>query len=149
MAEALDGSFTFTILDQENNLYFVKGENPLTIYHYPELGVYLYASTEEILQTALDALQLDEAPEAIRPWSGEILRIDAKGHQESVCFNMADDFPSWGSPFPLRRVSQSEYLDAVKTVAAFHGYEEEYVETLLQEGYTTDDIENLIYCGCL
>ena len=45
MAEALEGPFTFTILDQDSYMYFVKGSNPLTIYHYPQLGLYLYAST--------------------------------------------------------------------------------------------------------
>ena len=32
MAEVLEGTFTFTVLDGKNNLYFVKGNNPLTIY---------------------------------------------------------------------------------------------------------------------
>ena len=42
MAEAVEGSFVFTVLTQDNSLYFVKGDNPLTIYHYPQLGLYLY-----------------------------------------------------------------------------------------------------------
>ena len=46
MAEAVEGSFSFTVLDEQENLYFVKGDNPLCIYHYPKIGVYLYASTE-------------------------------------------------------------------------------------------------------
>jgi len=41
MAEMLEGHFTFTVLDQNNNLYFIKGNNPLTIYHYSKLGFYL------------------------------------------------------------------------------------------------------------
>ena len=48
MAEEVEGSFCFTVLDRKDNLYFVKGDNPLCLYHYPELGLYLYASTEEI-----------------------------------------------------------------------------------------------------
>ena len=59
MAEALEGHFTFTILTQDNSLYFVKGENPLTIYHYPRLGLYLYASTVEILENAVGALGME------------------------------------------------------------------------------------------
>ena len=62
MAEKVEGSFTFTILDQDNNLYFVKGENPLTIYHYPKLGVYLYAFTSEILDKCSQNGQLHQEP---------------------------------------------------------------------------------------
>ena len=38
MAEEVEGSFCFTLLDRQNNLYLVKGNNPLTIYHFAELG---------------------------------------------------------------------------------------------------------------
>ena len=31
MAETVTGSFSFTILDDKNNIYFVKGDSPLTI----------------------------------------------------------------------------------------------------------------------
>ena len=34
MAEKVRGSFVFTILDRQNNLYFVRGENPLAIFCY-------------------------------------------------------------------------------------------------------------------
>ena len=56
MAERLEGSFSFTVLDDQNNLYFVKGDSPLCLYHYPETGVYLYASTKPILERALQQL---------------------------------------------------------------------------------------------
>ena len=53
MAEQVEGSFTFTVLDERENLYFVKGDNPLCLYYYPRSRVYLYASTEAILNRAL------------------------------------------------------------------------------------------------
>ena len=53
MAESVEGSFTFTILDHMNGLYFVKGENPLCLNYYPRLGLYVYASTKEILNGGL------------------------------------------------------------------------------------------------
>lgn len=58
MAETVEGSFTFTVLDQRENLYFVKGDNPLCLYYYPHCGLYLYASTEAILNRALKRLHL-------------------------------------------------------------------------------------------
>ena len=48
--------FKFTVMDERQNLYFVRGDNPMCIYHYPALGLYIYASTEAILQTALKHL---------------------------------------------------------------------------------------------
>lgn len=53
VAEQVEGSFVFTVLDEQNRLYFVKGENPMCIYRYPRTGLILYASTETILKTAL------------------------------------------------------------------------------------------------
>ena len=158
MAEAVEGSFAFTVLDGDNNLWFVKGDNPLTIYHYPKLGLYLYASTEAILSDALQALGMEKAKhETIQPWPGDILRIDSQGHQEKFSFDMEEPMPS---PFsrswytqPLQRrsthrhVTQQDYIQAIKTVAVFHGFEEEHIDALLADGYTTDDLEDVIYCS--
>ena len=53
MAETVEGSFSFTVLDAQENLYFIKGSNPMCIYHFKRHGFYLYASTEDILLTAV------------------------------------------------------------------------------------------------
>ena len=34
-AEALEGTLTLTILDGRDNLYIIKGNNPLALYHFP------------------------------------------------------------------------------------------------------------------
>lgn len=59
MAEEVEGSFCFTLLDCQNNLYLVKGNNPLTVYHFSELGFYIYASTEDILKRGLKKQALE------------------------------------------------------------------------------------------
>ena len=163
MAEVLMGSYTFTVLDQDNSLYFVKGENPLTIYHYPTLGLYLYASTEDILLEATNALGLNQLePEVIEPWDGEILKIDCHGHQSSSQFTMRDSV--WGSwpfrsartaprprkqPVPSCYHSQREYIQDLKSVAWCYGYAPEFVEQLVADGYTAEDVEELFYSrGC-
>ena len=80
MAEKVEGSFAFTVLDHKNNLYFIKGDNPLCIYYYPKTGLYLYASTEEILNQALRRMRLAlERPERIPLECGEILKIRPSG----------------------------------------------------------------------
>ena len=60
MAEELEGSFCFTVLDKADNLYVVKGDNPICIYHWPGQQIYLYASTEEILKAALAKMPVSE-----------------------------------------------------------------------------------------
>ena len=156
MAEKVQGSFTFTILDQSNSVYFVKGENPLTIYHYPEFGFYLYASTAEILDITLASLKMEKiAYEIIQPQPGTILRIDSQGNQETTSFELDDCswLPPWDtlSMYPRKHhgtrnhVTQREYIQAIKAVAVFHGFEAEFIDGLIADGYTTDDLEDLIY----
>jgi glucosamine 6-phosphate synthetase-like amidotransferase/phosphosugar isomerase protein len=58
MAEELLGSYTFSILDADNNLWLVKGSNPLHLIHFPDLQLYVYASTQEIMNKALKTVRL-------------------------------------------------------------------------------------------
>jgi len=80
MAEQVEGSFSFTVMDDEDSLYFIKGDNPLCIYHYPRAELYLYASTEEILVKALKRMRLGlEHPRKVGLDCGDILKIEAPG----------------------------------------------------------------------
>ena len=42
MAEKVEGSYSFTILDNKNNLYIVKGDSPISLLHFPKKKVYIY-----------------------------------------------------------------------------------------------------------
>ena len=53
MAEKVDGSFSFSVLDSNDNLYIVKGDSPISILHFKKRQVYVYASTISILWKAL------------------------------------------------------------------------------------------------
>jgi len=80
MAESVHGSFTFSILDDKNTLYLIKGDNPLCLIHFPQYKLYVYASTEEILFKALVGTKLFQEVkkgnfEEIKIDSGEILMI--------------------------------------------------------------------------
>ena len=76
MAEEVEGSFCFTILDAEDNMYFVKGDNPLCLYHYPRLGLYIYASTEAILTKAIRRMGRQFGlPEKVSLEAGDILNL--------------------------------------------------------------------------
>ena len=68
------------ILDHENSLYFVRGNNPLALYHFSAQGRYLYASTQEILDKAMEKMTFPlEYKEPVDLVCGEILKVDARG----------------------------------------------------------------------
>lgn len=80
MAEKVKGTFTFTVMDLQNNLYIVKGNNPLCVFYFPKKCINLYASTKTLLEAALDVLgYLDKHHEEIPIAEGEIIKIDAAG----------------------------------------------------------------------
>ncbi len=88
MAEELEGTFTFTVLSKQNELYFVKGNNPMCIYHFRDLGFYVYASTEQILLTALTQVPFQLGPfHEVEIISGEILCIDGHGNMSRSHFD--------------------------------------------------------------
>lgn len=156
MAETVEGSFCFSVLDGKNQLWLVKGDNPLCLYHYPRLGLYLYASTEEILKTGISRMPMSLGkPERISLEMGDILKIDQQGHREIETFH-ADNLlyrqrcfywpSSWFRPTKQEAVEDA-YLEDLRTVAQSCGYENNVVNTWLREGFTTDEIEEFLYCG--
>ena len=160
MAQKLAGSFTITVVDKINNLYFVKGDNPMCIYHYPDIGVYIYASTEEILKKALRKIPYRFGKGyKVELKCGEILMIDCCGRKQKDEFDTellrACNYYSYS---PICHISlskgtksktpyQQEYIKQLKSHASFYGYTDDMVDMLLDEGYTTDDIEEMLYCG--
>ncbi len=96
MAEAVEGSFVFTVLDEEDGFWFVKGDNPLCLEQFPRLGLYVYASTREILHMALEKTWLGrEKPVQISVDGGEILNITPEGTRLSEHFAQASGFGGW------------------------------------------------------
>lgn len=96
MAEQVEGSFSFTVLDEQDNLYLVKGDNPLCVYCYPKTGLMLYASTEEILKKALYQLRLPlEKPERLALPCGDIARMDCSGELTKAAFDTGNLLHMW------------------------------------------------------
>lgn len=74
MAEKVEGSFVFTVLDKDNSIWFVVGDNPLCVMFYD--GFLLYASTQEILCKSIKKLHLKASTDILEPKEGKILKID-------------------------------------------------------------------------
>ncbi|NLT07967.1 MAG: glucosamine 6-phosphate synthetase [Ruminococcus sp.] len=80
MSETVEGNFTFTVLDDSNSLYIVKGSNPMCLLHFKDIGLYVYASTESIMKNALKRIGLHKfANERIKTDEGDIIKIDKYG----------------------------------------------------------------------
>ena len=150
MAETVEGSFCFTVLDGKNQLWMVKGDNPLCLYHYPKLGLYIYASTEEILKAALKKITLRLGwYKKIPIESGEILRIDSHGELQSCHFHMQPMFVPYSlTAWYSEITSESAYISDLKSLSGSFGYTAEEIDDLLEAGITPEEIEDwFYYCG--
>lgn len=159
MAEEVEGSFTFTVLDRRDRLYIVKGDNPLCLLHFPSLGLYLYASTEEILHRAMSQMDLDTYKPCRIPLDcGDILRIDRDGALTRSEFDDYRLFARWRAsiwdmsyrrPWKEREIPTPEesYLDEIKSVASAFGYAPEEIDRLAEMGFSPEELEDYLYCG--
>lgn len=159
MAEQVEGSFTFTVLDRRDRLYIVKGDNPLCLYHIPSLEIYLYASTEEILRRAMARMGLETyRTSRVTADCGEILRLDRDGTMIRSEFDDYRLFSCWQAP--LWGISpqshweglgaspgSGDYLEEVKSVAAAFGYAPEEIDRLAKLGFSPEELEEFLYCG--
>lgn len=147
MAEKLYGTFTFTLLDNTDNLYVVKGNNPLCLYHWPKSKLYLYASTEALLTEALSKLpNFTEKPQKIYLDQGDILRIDPQGSRNVEYFDTANLTRAVTYSRPVG-IYNRFYIDELKSISHAFGYTPEDIDELIHEGITSEEIEDYFYGG--
>jgi len=158
MAESIEGSFCFTLLDDENSLYIVKGNNPMAVYDFKDNGFYIYASTEEILNKALKQRGfLNIRHEKIILKEGDILKLNPDGSRESFKFNYNESYYSFGK-YGIYNYSsiysdeaccygygndeeiEKELLDYAKIA----GVDESDVFALIEMGYSYFEIEDML-----
>ncbi len=155
MAEKVLGSFVFTILDDRNNMYFVKGDNPLVLYNYENYGFYVYASTKEILDRAFIKLGLLALPHTdILATCGDVIRIDNKGALTCTQFDTTNlktqDYSCllshryWCKEDMEEKQENSE-ISELKAFAISMGVLEEYIDMLLDYSYNPATIEEILY----
>lgn len=151
MAEAVEGSFSFSILDSNNSIWLVKGDSPLSILHFPDLKLYVYASTEEILWKALIETDLfcelkNGKYEDIKITEGDILHILQNGELVYSKFSFTD-YSRYGrcNWWDYGADSGYSYIDDIKSIATYYGYSSEDIDSLLNQGFTPAEIEEILY----
>ena len=146
MAETVEGNFTFTVLDDSNSLYIIKGSNPMCLLHFKDIGLYVYASTESIMKAALRKIGLHKfAYERIQTAEGDILLIDKNGEVVRSEF----EFKKYRSKHSIwYDFEDSPYFnmheELLLTYCNFYGVDSSDVELLLEYGYTCDEIEEML-----
>ena len=146
MAETVEGNFTFTVLDDCNSLYIVKGSNPMCLLHFKDIGLYVYASTESIMKNALRRIGLHKfANERIKTEEGDIICIDRNGIITRSEFEPKIYRSKYGSWYDL---DDSPYYNMHEEIllayCGCYGVDSEDVELLLEYGYTCDEIEEML-----
>ena len=144
MAEKVKGSFVFTVLDNDNSIWFVKGDNPLSIFYYD--GFLIYASTTEILNKSIKHLKLGKPKKIYTPSEGDILHINSSGQIESSLFT--PDFSGLFYNYNLYDFGMcysTNSYDELISVASSMGISPDEIMALMDYGCERDEIEELLY----
>ena len=151
MSEKVEGSFSFSVLDSNDNLYIVKGDSPISILHFKKRQVYVYASTISILWKALVDTELFHDLkhgdyEDIEIQDGEMLKISNKGKIQKTKFDF-DEYGSYGYDWRkgFEYSNANEYVDDIKSVAQYYGYDSDEIDCLLNNGFTPEEAEEMLY----
>lgn len=145
MAETVEGNFTFSVLDEHNNLYIVKGSNPMCLLHFLSLGLYVYASTESIMKKALKGVGLNKfAVECIETDEGDIIHIDKSGELTRSEFEPKLYRSKYGGWYDYNESYYNVHEEILLAYCCCYGVDSEDVELLLEYGYTCDEIEDML-----
>ena len=150
MAELVEGSFVFTILRNDNTLFLVKGNNPLAVYHFPALGLYVYASTKSILDNALRKVHIAEKACEVEIYEGEIIEVSPSGNLHKSTFEMQGYIHTMFNPYNWDQLDyakwwmEDEREELLLEYCSAFGVSEEEVQLLLDFGYDPDEIEELL-----
>ena len=147
VAEIVEGSFVFTILRDDNTLFLVKGSNPITLFHFQKYGLYLYASTSEILKAALKSAKFTAKYESVGIHTGDIVRIGSDGKFSSSTFESTESDYGFHRYFDWYDISEvnEDYENDLLSICGCYGVDRKDVELLLEYGYTVDEIEDMLY----
>lgn len=142
MFELVNSSFVFTILTDDEKLYFSKWDNPICILHFPKLGLYVYTSTKEIMQKVVEGTILEKQQfEVISVNEGEMISIDKRGMIERSRFvQIQEDCFCYYDMYGGCR-NRYDYDSYLYDYCNMFGISEEELMLLYEIGYDDEEIE--------
>ena len=154
-AEQVRGYWTFTLLDRADNLYFIKGESPLYLIHFPSLGLYVYSSTKEIMVAAFKQIPAQFPKYEVIPVSeGELLRIAPNGKITRSSYTVQPDYSSYrnhwfgsylcGWEQPSKDCCDEDDYMLLLELCGYYGADPETVQYLRDLGYSYAEIEDFL-----
>lgn len=146
MAETVEGNFTFTVLDETNSLYIIKGSNPMCLLHFEALGLYIYASTESIMKNALRKIGLYNFTfDKIEVVDGDIIRIDENGEIIRSEFEPKIYRSKYASWYDYEDPSYCNiHEEMLLEMSSAFGVSEDDVLLLLDYGYSAMEVEEML-----
>lgn len=120
--------------------------------HFPKEKLYVYASTDSILWKSLietplfDSLKKGEF-EIVPIESGELLKITSSGIIEKESFRFVESYGTNWRSYGGFTFGNSQYIENLKSVANYFGYDSRDIDEMLANGYDCEEIEELLYCG--
>lgn len=115
------------------------------------MGLYVYASTEQILKKGLKkGMPRMEQPFEVMLREGDILRIDRQGRYSVERFdtrNLWDGTAHFSWPYWDVYGGQDEYINDLKSVASAYGYTPHDIDVFLGYGLCPEEIEEIMCCG--
>ena len=110
--------------------------------------MYIYASTTAILNAALKAVKLAGRYEEVSVLDGNIVRIDSNGNISVSTFEEQVEHFDWSYLYRLYGYNyddkDEDYTNDLLMICGCYGVAREDVELLLELGYTTDEIEEML-----
>lgn len=154
-AEQVRGYWTFTLLDRADNLYFIKGESPLYLIHFPSLGLYVYSSTKEIMVAAFKQIPARFPKYEVIPISeGELLRISPNGKITRNSYTVQSDYyinsHHWFGSYlcgwdqPSKECCDEDDYMLMLELCGYYGADPETIRYLRDMGYSYDEIEDFL-----
>jgi len=148
ISKVVEESFVFTILRNDNTLFLIKGDNPITLLHFSELGLYVYASTTAILTATMKDVKLVGDCEKIPVNDGNIVRIVSDGNLSVSTFEERipeRSYRNWFNWYGYDFENKNEdYTNDLLMICGCYGVDRADVEMLLEFGYSCDEIEEML-----
>ena len=148
LAELLEGSFVLTVLTEDNVLYLVRGNNPCSVYYFPDKDCFLYASTSKLLDSALKQVTFMGMPQKVSFELGEIIAFTEDRAIERSTFDtrkIRDPWYGYRNWWAETTPEEDPYLQEVRELASCFGFTDKQVDSLLQDGMTLDEIADVLY----